>query len=71
MKLPRLFGSIRALTRIAKALEESNRLAAERLSLERARDIKPKKPKLAQVYTASVEEMNDLYAEEHGYGQEE
>jgi hypothetical protein len=70
LRLPRLFGSIRALTRIARALEESNRIAAERLKLERSRTERPRKPKLAQVFTAGVEQMNDIYAQEHGYGEE-
>lgn len=50
------------LKRITKALES---IALTQSEL--ANPPKAKRPKLAEVHTPSIRELNDMYREEHGY----
>lgn len=69
MKFLRLFAAIRYLRRICLALEAIAATDKERLAYERMVTAVRKRtgPKLAEIYTPSVAEMNELYDQDRGY----
>ena len=67
MKLARLLATWRTFRRIAVALERIAATQEERLAFDKAQVAPRKKPKLAQVFVPSTEEMNEIYEEER-YG---
>jgi hypothetical protein len=70
MRRWRLLLGFRTLRRIAVALEKLVAIEEQRLEIERQRvsPVRPKRPKIAEVFVPSIEDANEIYREEHGYG---
>jgi hypothetical protein len=68
----RLLLGFRTLRRIAVTLEKLVAIEEQRLALERqtASPVRPKRPKIAEVFVPSIEDANEIYREEHGWPQE-
>jgi hypothetical protein len=66
----RLLLGFRTLRRIAVALEKLVAIEEQRLELERqtASPVRPKRAKIAEVFVPSIEDANEIWRKEHGYG---
>jgi hypothetical protein len=60
--------AVALLRRIARALEESNRIARQRLEFEAPEVTRRRStPKLREVFTPSIEEQNDAWRQDHPF----
>ncbi len=64
----RLLLGFRTLRRIAVALEKLVAIEERRLELQRLVPTAKRHPKIAEVFVPSIEDANEIYREEHGYG---